>query len=151
MPPTERKGPDVPDGFDLRPDGTILLHVDNDRWRLRRPKLGEFRKLREALQERDDQALRLTSARVASLPDKLPDDASQADKEERAVSVKQASRDFEESIRSLNVAWLANALTMLADSTPPEPDDWPSGADEPDTIAQIVQHWRSVPLRSGGG
>lgn len=141
--------PSVPDGLDLRKDGTVWLHIDGELWKLRRPKLGEFRAMRESLHDRDDEALRLTTVGVAGF-ESLPPDASDEDKAARVLAIKVRQRQLDTAVRSLNVAWMAETLTTLADHPVPGSDDWPSGMDEADAIAQLVQHWRSVPLRSGG-
>ncbi len=139
----------VPDGIELRKDGSVRLQANGDGWRLRRPKLGEFRKLRELLNEANDDRLRII-ARMG-MPDKPGNDATADEKLEYTLAVSARSRQLEAEVLALNVAWIAEALRVLCDHDPPEPDDWPSGMDSSDTIAELVQHWRSVPLRSGGG
>jgi hypothetical protein len=138
----------VPDGFELVPNGTARLVIDGEVWRLRRPKLGEYRKLRELLDARDDDHLRL----VASVPsvDRAPEDATAEEKVDYTIAVRRRSRALGDEVTALNVRWLSEALTLLADRPPPPADDWPSGMDETETISALVKHWRSVPLRSGG-
>ena len=139
----------IPDGFHLNPNGTARLTVDGQSWQLRRPKLGQFRQLREQLHERDDARLRLiASYDVAG--DKPVEDATADEKLAYTLDVNARSRKLADEVTALNVAWLEQALVALCDRPPPDVDDWPSGMDSSDTIAELVQHWRSAPLRSGG-
>lgn len=143
--------PTVPDGLELRKDGTARLTIDGKGWRLRRPKLGEFRTLRTLAQERDDER----RDQAQTLMDGLtPDPGKDAKPEQRRTyltAVTAMGRQLEELTDSLNEAWLTKAFAMLADSDGiPDPDDWPAGLQSSDTIGQLMEHWRSVPLRSGG-
>lgn len=138
----------VPDGFELVSNGTARLMIDGEVWRLRRPKVGEFRKLRELLHERDDERLR----RIASQEnhEKPAEDASQDEKLAYTLALAQRSRVLQEEVEDLDLNWTAQALTILADHQPPPIDDWPSGMGSSEFIQQLLTHWRSVPLRSGG-
>lgn len=138
----------VPDGFELVSNGTARLVVNGDIWRLRRPKLGEYRKLRELLQERDDERIRLLGGQVRL--EKPDDDASAEDKTEYTLTLRHRARDLADKVADLDVAWVTEALTMLADHALPPVDDWPAGMDSPEFIAGLVEHWRTLPLRSGG-
>ncbi len=145
---TERKGPDVPDGFDLSSDGTILLHIDNERWRLRRPKLGEYRKIREWLRENEDEH-RAIIAGIAVV-DRPGEDATQDDKTAYLTNVTARSRDITDRTEAMNVAWVAKVIGMLSDKDAPDVDDLPAGCQSGEFVGSLVEHWRSVPLRSGG-
>lgn len=138
----------VPDGLELVKNGTARLFVDGEVWRLRRPKLGEYRKLRELLEERDDARIALLAEMVP--PEKMPDDASQADKAERTIAIRRAAREIDAKVEALNREWMAEALALLCDHDPPDPDSWPAGMDSTETIIALNTHWRSAPLRSGG-
>lgn len=140
--------PAPPDGFELINNGTARLVVDGQVWRLRRPKLGEFRKLREALDERDDAHLRIISEHRSE--DKPADDADAEEKLAFTLGARARGRAISEQVAALNVEWLGEALRLLCDREPPAVDDWPAGMDESGTISALVSHWRSVPLRSGG-
>lgn len=140
--------PAPPDGFELVNNGTARLTIDGQVWRLRRPKLGEFRKLRESLDERDDAHLRIISAHQSD--DKPADDADAEEKLAYTLNARHRSRSLTEQVGALNVEWLTEALRLLCDREPPPADEWPAGMDESGTISALVSHWRSVPLRSGG-
>lgn len=143
------RGPDVPDGIELHKDGTATLSIDNQRWRMRRPKLGEFRKIRELMHRREDERLRLIAENPAI--DELDKDADTEAKLAYTNEVNERARGITDAIVELNIEWLTEVFTMLCDAEPPPPDDWPSGLEQNDTIDRLVKHWREVPLRSGGG
>lgn len=146
----ERRGPEIPDGIELHKDGTVTVTVDNARCRLRRPKLGEFRKLRERLRERDDERLRLLAAQAA---DPLPAPEESAEGQEKldyTLAVAARGRELNDAIAQLNIEWIREAMDMLARDTVLPEDDWPSGMDSSETVQALADHWRAVPLRSGG-
>lgn len=138
----------VPDGLELVKNGTARLVIDGELWKLRRPKLGEYRRLRELIEERDDARISLLAE--IETPEKLPDDATPAQKAERTIAIRRAARAIDAKVEELNRQWVASALRVLADHAPPDPDDWPAGMDSVETIVALNNHWRSAPLRSGG-
>lgn len=119
-------GPRVPDGLELRKDGTALFHVDGVQHRLRRPKIGELRGLREGVAKRDEA--------VANL---------------KAEADADPTIDQGERQREINLEWMVGVMDLLAEPKPPEPDEWPAGMDEVGAIQALLGHWRAVPLRSG--
>lgn len=143
------RGPDVPDGWELNKDGTITLTIANERHRLRRPKLGEFRDLRDALRQRDDDRLRVIAKHPPA--DELAEGASDEEKLEHVLAINARSRAINDAVQELNVAWVKLVLDTLGAGDAPESDDWPSGSDDSNFIEQLMAHWRAVPLRSGGG
>lgn len=144
----DRTPPAVPDGLELRKDGTARLTIDGKGWVLRRPKLGEFRKLRTLAQERDD----ARQDAVAGFVD-LPDPGKDAPAEERTTylrALRDRGRALEDLTTDLNIAWMVAAFAMLADDDVPPSDDWPAGLQQSEAMAALLDHWRQVPLRSGG-
>jgi hypothetical protein len=143
-----RNDPQVPDGFELIKDGTARLIVDGEIWRLRRPKYGEFRKLRELLQQRDDDQVRLI-IESASLQSPEDEPENEVDKQ-LAERIRQ--RQLNEAVEELNVDWVQEVLVLLTiDKTPPPPDQWPAGMETLGFIKQLIDHWRTVPLARGVG
>lgn len=130
--------PAVPDGFDLRKDGTVLATVDGEQFRWRRPKIGELRKLREAVAERD---AKLSEAQAEARA-ALSEDESQEAVGAAAVSMAELQSE-------LNIAWVEFVWRTLGDKEPPPSDDWPSGSDHTGMVTGLLRHWREVPLRSG--
>lgn len=126
--PEER--PAVPDGFELRKDGTVIVHLDGEMHRWRRPKIGELRKLREGITERD--------AKVAAVNAKA---AAPGEGDEPIDPIREQEK--------IQAEWVEGAWRMLGDKEPPPSDEWPSGADQVGMMIELMKHWREVPLRSG--
>ena len=141
--------PQDPDGFELKTDGTIRLVIDGATWRLHRPTLGDYRKMKELLQDFTTKRLGLI-AQVSELPPKPADDAPAEEKCDYALSVNHRSHELTEKLSQLQVAWLGDALGMLVDHPLPPSDGWPSGMDSLEVMTMLVEHWRSTPLLSGG-
>lgn len=149
------------DGFEMRDDGKCLLTVRGETYRFRRPRLGEFRDLREKLYERDDEALRVTAAfndtiRERNEAAKLvtdDDDASQTEKLAASLEAKKALRELDRAVTALTEAWMVDALETLkedVDAELPPPEDWPPEMTETAFVADLVAHWRHRPLARGG-
>lgn len=150
---------DGDDGFEMRKDGKCVLTVRGETHRFRRPRLGEFRELREKLYERDDESLRLTAALNDSVrardDDAKPDDAAERSQSERlqeSLEAKKALRDLDRAVSALTEAWMVDALELLKedeDAEIPPPDDWPPEMAETSFVAELVNHWRHRPLAPG--
>lgn len=146
----EQRGPEIPDGVELNKDGTVTITTDGSRCRLRRPKLGEFRKLRELLHEREDNRLRILAEQAAVETTKPEKDEDAETKLAYTLEVARRGRAVTDAMSELNITWLSAAIDMLAKDSAPAVDDWPSGMDSSEFVAALVDHWRAVPLRSGG-
>lgn len=143
-------GPQVPDGFELIKDGTARLVIDGEVWRLRRPKVGEFRKLRELLQERDDEHVRVMAQAVADTSN--VETKAEEDKVERTLAARAQQRQVALAVEDLNIGWVSEALrTLVMDKEPPPVDEWPSGMETLGFITTLIDHWRTVPLARGVG
>lgn len=163
----------VREGLDLRPNGTVRLYIDGNRYRLRRPRAREFRRLRESFQEVADEISDLSDEQdewARSLAERVDgrrrDDpnAGQTPAERRENRVR--GRRLTEQVEQLMFGWWAEVVEVLeVDNRTPvlaEPDEWPD--DEPfDSFAdlpmwmgtvpsanKIIAHWRSTPSLSGG-
>lgn len=149
------------DGFEMRRDGKCVLTVRGETFRFRRPRLGEFRDLREKLYERDDESLRLTAElndRVrerdaAANPDGAGDEEkSQAERLQASLEAKKSLRELDRSVTALTEAWMVEALELLKedeDAELPPPDDWPPEMADTTFVAELVSHWRHRPLAPG--
>ena len=139
----------VPDGFTMNKDGTCTLRVEGEMWRLRRARLGEFRKLREALRDRDDARMDLMAA-MASPTDRPDADAAPEAKAAYGRDLAARARTLSDKVEDLDVQWVAMALKMLCDHDPPPRDLWPAEMGTTEFVLELVKHWRTVPLGSGG-
>lgn len=146
----------------LRPSGTIHLWVDGKRFRLRRPRLGEYRRLREQFEEvaddvsdAADEAFREQAAvqhaqqlraegESASLGYTV---VARPTPEERAT-IRASNRRLAEVRERLHEAWWQAVLDTLAvdDARPPELAVWMLRSE---SCGQVFKHWQAVPSPSG--
>lgn len=142
------------EGMELLPDGTIrwgwaVAAGKRARFTMRRPTLGEFRKLREQLHtlqdETSDAQIKTADASRVIL------EATTERKYDDLPEARTVVRDQTERIEEANMGWLRESFDLLADKPLPASDDlpaWFSGAGA--LITEMVNHWRVRPLASGG-
>lgn len=154
------------DRFDMLQSGKCVLVIDGEVFTFRRPKLGEFRRMREALFEREDNILRATAesnvanqaeeADQAETPEKVETVAALNDVEKLdtlLMPTRLRQRALSDTIIDLNAAWVADSLGQIleGDRTMPAADDWPPEMVESTFLVNLTNHWRHVPLVPGGG
>lgn len=133
------------DRFDLMADGSVLVTLDGERRRLRRPKVGEYRKLRERLWDLQDDKVSITERHRDQAKERA-EELKGATEVEQTMAVRQASRALTAELEALNEQWIREAFDMLGDKAAPEAvDDWPTWLRESDFVTRLVEHWRSVP------
>lgn len=168
-----RNQPNRPEGLTLNKDGTASVTFDGDTWRLRRPKFGEFRELREALHGVQDIELEANT---------LPEVDGDDDRRQAHL----AQRDALVGLDEVHARWVNRCFAMLGDSALPvewevrdgddKPvgdrcetekeaeakasdgqtvhlvfDDWPTWLTQAKVIEQLYGHFRTVPLAPGVG
>lgn len=139
----------VPDGAEMVKDGTVRLFVDGDTIKLRRPKVGEFRKLRERAYEVADAKLNNLRDAVIEAP---AQDAPQAERLAHTMESRKANREMKAANEVLDQEWMAEAVDMLGDKALPEArDDWPVWLGSAALATQLFEHWQSVPPARGVG
>lgn len=125
----------MPQGLELNPDGTAALHLPDGGTRvLRRPKLRQFRELVEGL----------TRAQKSLEADR--------DAQEAAEKAGEPPPDIS-PVRADEVmlAWLNEAITVLAPGTPTlTEDDVEPWMTTTGITTALVVHWRTVPSLPGG-
>lgn len=116
-----RSGKPTEDIFELHKSGTVRANIDTQTYNLKRPKLGEFRGLRESFQALAEQA--------------------QANKD--------AETPVDQSGEIID--WLRQVFDVLADRALPESDDdLPTWFLDSTLPATLIGHWRAAPLARGG-
>lgn len=143
----------VPEGLELRKDGTILAVVDGERYRLRRPKIGEYRKLLERRDEMSDNLLRTdrdeTSAAAALAG--LMEEARNSDVDvEVLIAARNKLREASAAARDLTPTWVGEVFDLLGDRPLPSEDERPSWFVAPQLVGTLLGHWRAAPLVRGG-
>lgn len=118
----KRKPNDDGDQITARPNGTIDLTLNGDTYTLRRPTIGELRKMEEAL-----------------------DDAAA---DERAA--RDEGRTFDDT--QALTEWWRDVFAMLGDDTLNDvaDDDLPPWLPTAALIVEVRTHWRTVPWGPGG-
>lgn len=134
MSPREARDAEV---LELKDDATVVLTFDGGSYRLRRPRLGEWNKLRELLYELQDEPLRL----AAAMPSPTGDE-----EEDRRISVER-NRDALARLEDMRLGWIREAAGMLSDQPLPANDDLPAWLADSDVVGELVTHWRKSPIR----
>lgn len=112
------------DGFELRSDGTAVFQFDDNLViDLRRPTLGEYRLLSEALEQMRQDTIATSS-------------------EDNASSVLVALSD-------LLLTWEAKVFETLGNAPLPSEDQLPAWMLNGAITAQLIEHWQKVPSRRG--
>lgn len=124
-------------------DGTVTVELIGRNAMLRRPKVGEFKMLRQTLEAAQatasERAIRL-SLRASAL--------AQMDAEQRNGAAEELAWIRQETIEVRNISddirtmWLTLVLTTLdADGRAPNEDEYPPDFLEGDWQSDIIQHW----------
>jgi hypothetical protein len=161
---------DAPEGLDLRKDGTVWLHLDDDRdghegktllVKLRRPKMKELRQFRQDLWD--------IQAEIAAFSDPLqeklealyaeheidPLDAKTMGNVSTAVlhQVREITRERDQQgtllAEGLRLPWAAEVIGKLSTHQVDE-DDLPGWCSTVGFASALVGHWLAVPTRRGG-
>lgn len=143
------------EGVQLKPSGAIVVYLDGEPHRLRRPRMREYRRLREKLQEAmDDMAdladehdewqralnTRSEARDVAGEPTVTADE--RAEQRKRGIAL----RDNRESFM---LSWWLEVGRTLTDKWPDDVDDLAVWMGESASSASILNHWRNLPSLSG--
>lgn len=134
-------------------DGTATVLLYEGEVVLRRPRLGEFMKLREDLERRQEIAVPIAArlneqaehVRSLGAEERITDEAMQTVTDLRALT--QAARDLGESTR---LEWLLAVVQTLG---PPETiittDDFLPDVLEGTWPSDLIDHWKARPTRPG--
>lgn len=152
---------DIPEGLELRKDGTIVLHLDgedgrNQRVQLRRPKIKELREFRQDEWDIADQITEWTTKARAELDDF---DLDKYDKDETVPAdvarqvreiTKRINREAQIMAEELRLPWAASVIDTLSPGTANVvEEDLPPWAATADFAGQLIGHWLTVPTRRG--
>jgi hypothetical protein len=146
---TEPEPPAELRALDLRPDGRVVIaFVDDQQMMLRRPTLGQFRRWRTLLSEIGEDSARGVAAHTDATQIETADESlSETD---RIKLRRERLRELQNSSEAAFEAWWTDVFTTLAEGPVPPSDDWPPFLVFGDSVmADVLQHWRSVPLAPG--
>lgn len=141
------------EGLELRKDGTVVAHIDGSRHVLRRPKIGELKKLRERYEGLSDEQLTLDEAVevAAEALSAITERVSAGEKVPKAkvIAARARLREARHKAEEITPRWLDDVFALLSDAPLPSEDDRPAWFYEPKLYATFVAHWRTVPLVRG--
>lgn len=127
--------------LELRDDGTVVIRAGAEEWVLRRPTLGEYRRLFEMYRD----AGKAIRAAVEAVP--LLEDGSVNDDER--IRIANDMQLGSEAQAPIYAAVLAQYIAALSDQDPPDPSDLPAFTVSSVFLDRIIPHWRAVPLDLG--
>lgn len=158
----------VPEGLELHTNGTVTVHLDGRRLRLRRPKAGEYRALREAYEaylDRLTDATDVVQEQAAPIRERAAaatEAGGRMSSEDRALDRK-LGRSLTAQGEVLRVGWVRLAFDgddreqllpegfggLATGDLPADDDDLPVWLSQGETIASLFEQWRSVPSPRG--
>lgn len=154
----------IPEGLELHKNGTALIVIDEQRFELRRPKAGEYRRLREHLEQINDDILMLAEQTdSAAGPIREERDALKRNAGADEIAAIRAKvtiqdqlehrkrlREFNSVVDNKRAEWVRAVIASLS-STPLESsdDDLPTWFFTADMSVELIKHWQSVPSPRG--
>lgn len=153
--------PDDPTGtgdrIELVRTGLIRVWIGDDRYRIRRPFFGEFRDLRLAIEDMNDEiqtesdkvsrmARRVAQEAQARPADETPEAFAdwQVDSREKTTT---ATRRLTQIAEDRRIEWWNQMWDLLC--VDGKPADWPAWVTDPTIGNRVMTHWRSSPLGRG--
>lgn len=138
----------------LNPDGTTTVHLLDRKVTLRRPTLGEFRKMREGLEAEQDAHQPRSSALQAESAAVNSTDATKVEDEdalrERLEALRIETREVIRLAEEIRERFFTNMVTTLGkDGDNITEAEYPPQVIEANWIAEVIQHWRSRPTDPG--
>jgi hypothetical protein len=157
------------DGFTSEPDGTVTIRLDDGVRRLRRPKVGELRRLKDRYRDELDaiqsvaEHVRSEGAHIAieraGLPIAESDEGSRMRLDELKHEERNLLRALNEAKEGAALSWLRFAfeggehygehVNGLADKPLPVDDDLPSWFLSLEAGRSLLDHWQTAPPLHG--
>lgn len=157
------------DGFSPEPDGTVTIQLDDGPRRLRRPKVGELRRLKDRFRDAVD-GIQATAQRVrvqgasnaqerAGLPLDESDEAARMRLDELKHEDRTLVQELEAAKEAAALSWLrfvfeggdhyGEHVNGLADKPLPVDDDLPAWFLNIDAGRALLDHWQTAPPLHG--
>lgn len=139
--------------FKLNDDGTVEVQLASKRVTLRRPTMGEYRKLREAMETaQDDVAARANALNTEVLEvNQLGADVTPEEVEARLQAMRVHTREVRDAGEATRIDWFGMILATLNKKPDDDVsvDDYPPEVLDKGWIAPLIDHWRSRPTDPG--
>jgi hypothetical protein len=154
---TEPADDETGDRVDYVRTGIIRVWIDGERYRLRRPFFGEFKRFRLAVEDMNDEIDDLSQKSIA-LGQQITAEAETQDRAKDPEGYaawrvdsrrrqREVGRNLTDTAEQLRIGWWEDVWATLAlDERPP---DWPSWITNPELPNRILTHWRMVPSGRG--
>lgn len=144
------------EGIELLNSGAIRVWVDGNENKLRRPRVREFRKLRETLQDSLDEVTAFAEEverQQREMNDEI-DKRVASGGETYTMDERKANRDRGRELTTrreeLLLQWWAMVGELLCEGSGwPDVEDMPVWMGATESSTELVTHWRSVPSLSG--
>ena len=138
--------------FTFKDDGTVEVKLASKTVTLRRPTMGEYRKLREAMETAQDDVARRANALQDEVQEvnKLGADVDPTEVEARLQAMRIHTREVRDAGEATRIEWLTMILATLdRKGEEPNPDDYPPEVLDRVWIAPLIDHWRARPTDPG--
>lgn len=158
------------DGVEFTKTGWVRFYIGDERWRLRPPFFADLRSLSTLLEEHQDGMTGLRAevrAKAASIQKRLTEEVETMDDGEEkgrlevelTTEMNETRRKVQQAADDARIAWYTKAFELLnVDRTEVQrnpkgkvPRQWPAWVADVNLPAQLLEHWRSVPLGRGSG
>lgn len=148
---------DMPEGIMFLQTGRVRIWFDDYTTTLRRPRIGQFKRLREDYGETNErlQALKPELDELREQSQDIPDDDPSA---HRLIQSKLG--EIQDRQRIIVAQWVAKAVQILGDPHLPDSVRSEDGSVDVDELpmwfghslmpSRFLNHWRDVPLAPGG-
>lgn len=133
---------DMQEGVKFNDDGTISMVIGDEAYRLRTPRFGEFKQFKREMFE--------AATAVQELANEAHIDMAQLALRQMTGISPEVEKIVDASTES-TMTLLRHIVAVLSDKTLPEDEDtWPMWLITSDTLtANMIDHWRTVPLGRG--
>lgn len=138
--------------FTFKDDGTVEVQLASKRVTLRRPTMGEYRKLREAMETaQDDVAARAQALQNEVLDvNKMGADTPPEEVETALQAMRVHTREVRDAGEATRIDWLTMILATLdKKGDEPNTDDYPPEVLDKGWIGPLIDHWRARPTDLG--
>lgn len=128
------------DKVELHENGGATLAFDGRTIRLRRPRIGEWRKLRQSLWDLQDEETRLRAGLSA---------APKSDEPEARAEWRSGLRSVNDQIEDQVCAWVCECVDVLGDGELPDQAELPGWFTNPGLVAELSRHFTRLPNLNG--
>lgn len=139
--------------IDLKLNGTAIILIDEKKFSLRRPRMGEYRKLKEKLEEVSDSIAEKTATLREQAPTLSSETGAQLNlSHEDRLLQRNLNRELTRFVEEQYREWYLMVLETLCSTYTTDAvadDDLPVWFSTSDVCVALIRHWQSVPSLPG--